>query len=78
MSIFMTPHTFADGSQCTGKVPKPTSSLDVHRYIDDIEASIGIANMDSAATNYFDDIKIDENFITVCCTSRPSENSRIL
>jgi hypothetical protein len=78
MSIFMTPHTFSNGTQCTGKVPKPSGPFDIHRFIDGIEASIGIANMDSAATNYFDDIKIDDSFLVNYCTSRPSENSRIL
>lgn len=77
---FLNPHRFSsDGTQCIGsvKIPcYPQSDFDCKQFLYDVGCSLRIANMDSAASQKYDNFVIDAEFVNRYC--RKTQTSKIL
>lgn len=60
LRIFLTPHTYSSGSQCTGTIshPRNNTKQEYMRFLKDVEASICVANFNSLASSYFGNVRI--------------------
>ena len=77
MTTFSTPHTYTDDNhyQCTGNILKPRNGGDdLKRFINEVEASINIVNLNSVSNYFYGDLHIDSNFLQTYCTRNASNS----
>jgi len=73
VTSFRTPHTYSGGSQyqCTGNIQKPRSENDIVRFINEVESSINVVNLDSVSNHYFGEIYINREVMDRDFSTRP-------